>query len=75
VRWAQSPCPGRGAEHDPRLLAVLVALDDLLGSAVAEELNLQTASADRKETVTTLAEAEGLKGHAESVRRRLEPRA
>ena len=27
-----------------------------------------------EETITTLAEAEGLKAHAESVRRRLEPR-
>ena len=38
-------------EHDPRSLAVLVALDDLLGSAVAEELTIQAAVADRKEIV------------------------
>ena len=28
-----------------------------------------------EDTITTLAEAEGLRAHAESVRRRLEPRA
>ena len=38
-------------EHDPRSLAVLVATDDLLGSAVAEELTIQAAAADRKEIV------------------------
>jgi histidinol dehydrogenase len=38
-------------EHDPRSLAVLVTTDELLGSAVAEELNIQAAAADRSEIV------------------------
>ncbi|MDD4650969.1 MAG: histidinol dehydrogenase [Methanothrix sp.] len=38
-------------EHDPRSISVLVALDDLLASAVIEELSIQTAVAARKEIV------------------------
>jgi histidinol dehydrogenase len=38
-------------EHDPRSISVLVALDDLLASAVVEELNIQAASAARAEIV------------------------
>jgi histidinol dehydrogenase len=39
------------AEHDPKSLSVLVATDDLLASAVAEELSAQAASAARSEIV------------------------
>lgn len=39
------------AEHDPHSLAVLVATDDLVASAVEEELNIQAPGADRKEIV------------------------
>jgi histidinol dehydrogenase len=38
-------------EHDPRSISVLVALDDLLASAVVEELNIQAAGAARAEIV------------------------
>lgn len=39
------------AEHDPRAVSVLVSTDDLLASAVAEELKLQAESADRRDIV------------------------
>ena len=39
------------AEHDPKSLSVLVATDELLASAVAEELGAQAASAARGEIV------------------------
>jgi len=38
-------------EHDPKSLSVLVALDELLASAVVEELAMQTEASDRKEIV------------------------
>ncbi len=38
-------------EHDPKSISVLVSLDDLLASAVAEELELQAAGAARGEIV------------------------
>jgi histidinol dehydrogenase len=38
-------------EHDPRSISVLVALDDLLASAVIEELSIQVAVAARKEII------------------------
>jgi histidinol dehydrogenase len=38
-------------EHDPKSISVLVALDDLLASAVVEELNIQAAGAARMEIV------------------------
>jgi histidinol dehydrogenase len=38
-------------EHDPRSISVLVALDDLLASAVIEELSIQSAGAARREIV------------------------
>ncbi|MHB8120078.1 MAG: histidinol dehydrogenase [Methanothrix sp.] len=38
-------------EHDPKSISVLVALDDLLASAVIEELSIQAASAARREIV------------------------
>jgi histidinol dehydrogenase len=38
-------------EHDPRSISVLVALDDLLASAVIEELSIQGAIAARKEII------------------------
>ncbi|HPS91439.1 MAG TPA: histidinol dehydrogenase [Methanothrix sp.] len=38
-------------EHDPRSISVLVALDDLLASAVIEELSIQAAVAARKEII------------------------
>jgi len=38
-------------EHDPKSISVLVAMDELLASAVAEELEIQAASADRSEIV------------------------
>lgn len=38
-------------EHDPKSISVLVALDDLLASAVAEELKIQSAAASRSEIV------------------------
>ena len=38
-------------EHDPRSISVLVALDDLLASAVIEELSIQAAGAARREIV------------------------
>ena len=38
-------------EHDPKSISVLVSLDDLLASAVAEELNIQVESAARFEIV------------------------
>jgi len=38
-------------EHDPKSISVLVATDDLLASAVAEELAIQSASAYRSEIV------------------------
>ncbi|VVB72953.1 Histidinol dehydrogenase [uncultured archaeon] len=38
-------------EHDPRSISVLVSLDELLASAVEEELNIQAASAARSEIV------------------------
>jgi histidinol dehydrogenase len=39
------------AEHDPRSLSILVTTDELLASAVAEELGAQAASAARSEIV------------------------
>ena len=38
-------------EHDPKSLSVLVALDELLASAVVEELAMQTETSARKEIV------------------------
>ena len=38
-------------EHDPKSISVLVALDDLLASAVIEELSIQAAGAARREIV------------------------
>jgi histidinol dehydrogenase len=38
-------------EHDPKSISVLVSLDDLLASAVVEELNIQAAGAARREIV------------------------
>jgi histidinol dehydrogenase len=38
-------------EHDPRSISVLVALDDLLASAVIEELSIQAAGAARSEII------------------------
>ncbi len=38
-------------EHDPRSISVLVALDDLLASAVIEELSIQSAVAARREII------------------------
>ncbi len=38
-------------EHDPRSISVLVSLDDLLASAVIEELSIQGALAARREIV------------------------
>ena len=38
-------------EHDPRSISVLVATDDLLASAVAEELKIQSATAARSDIV------------------------
>jgi len=38
-------------EHDPKSISVLVALDDLLASAVVEELKIQAASAARMDIV------------------------
>ena len=38
-------------EHDPKSLSVLVALDELLASAVVEELAMQTEASTRKEIV------------------------
>jgi histidinol dehydrogenase len=38
-------------EHDPRSISVLVSLDDLLASAVIEELSIQAAGATRREIV------------------------
>ena len=38
-------------EHDPKSISVLVALDDLLASAVIEELSIQAAGAARSEIV------------------------
>ncbi len=38
-------------EHDPKSISVLVALDDLLASAVSEELKIQAASAARMDIV------------------------
>jgi histidinol dehydrogenase len=38
-------------EHDPRSISVLVSLDELLASAVEEELKIQAASAARSEIV------------------------
>jgi histidinol dehydrogenase len=38
-------------EHDPKSLSVLVALDELLASAVVEELTMQTEASARKEIV------------------------
>ncbi len=38
-------------EHDPRSISVLVSLDDLLASAVIEELSIQGAVAARREIV------------------------
>lgn len=38
-------------EHDPKSLSVLVATDELLASAVAEELKIQAAGADRRAIV------------------------
>lgn len=39
-------------EHDPKSISVLVATDDLLASAVAEELTIQAAVAARSEIVS-----------------------
>jgi len=39
-------------EHDPKSISVLVATDDLLASAVAEELAIQAAGAVRSEIVS-----------------------
>jgi histidinol dehydrogenase len=38
-------------EHDPKSISVLVSLDDLLASAVVEELSIQAASAERRDIV------------------------
>ncbi|OPY50963.1 MAG: bifunctional histidinal dehydrogenase/ histidinol dehydrogenase [Methanosaeta sp. PtaU1.Bin112] len=38
-------------EHDPRSISVLVALDDLLASAVIEELSIQAPAAARSEII------------------------
>ena len=38
-------------EHDPKSISVLVSLDDLLASAVAEELQIQAPTAARREIV------------------------
>jgi histidinol dehydrogenase len=38
-------------EHDPKSISVLVSLDDLLASAVVEELSIQAAGAARREIV------------------------
>ena len=38
-------------EHDPKSISVLVSLDDLLASAVIEELSIQAAGAARREIV------------------------
>ena len=38
-------------EHDPKSLSVLVALDELLASAVVEELAMQTEASARKEII------------------------
>jgi histidinol dehydrogenase len=38
-------------EHDPKSLSVLVATDELLASAVTEELKIQVAGADRRAIV------------------------
>jgi histidinol dehydrogenase len=38
-------------EHDPKSISVLVSLDDLLASAVIEELSIQAAGAARSEIV------------------------
>lgn len=38
-------------EHDPKSISVLVATDDLLASAVAEEIAIQSASAKRSEII------------------------
>jgi histidinol dehydrogenase len=38
-------------EHDPKSISVLVSLDDLLASAVAEELQIQAPTAARSEIV------------------------
>jgi len=38
-------------EHDPKSLSVLVATDELLASAVTEELKIQAAGADRRAIV------------------------
>jgi len=38
-------------EHDPKSISVLVATDELLASAVAEELTIQSAGADRRAIV------------------------
>ena len=35
-------------EHDPKSLSVLVSLDELLASAVVEELDLQTETSAEK---------------------------
>jgi len=39
------------SEHDPKSISVLVSLDDLLASAVAEELQIQAPTAARSEIV------------------------
>jgi len=38
-------------EHDPKAISVLVATDDLLASAVAEELKIQSATAFRSDII------------------------
>ncbi|WP_286878197.1 histidinol dehydrogenase, partial [Methanosaeta sp. UBA458] len=39
-------------EHDPKSISVFVSLDDLLASAVAEELNIQAPGAARSDIVS-----------------------
>jgi histidinol dehydrogenase len=38
-------------EHDPNSIAVLVSVDELLASAVAEEIEIQSESAERREII------------------------
>jgi histidinol dehydrogenase len=48
-----------------------LSVDTFLRSSTVQRLD-RDALADLSETITTLAEAEGLEAHAESVRRRFE---
>jgi histidinol dehydrogenase len=43
-------------EHDPNSMAVLVSVDELLASAVAEEIEIQSRSAERREIIRSSME-------------------